>query len=389
MNKKKIIIALAIVVIAGGSFLFLKNKNQASKKQIDINPKEQKYTGPANKGNVSPITGVACDNWHRRTIAVMQPSDVPARPAAGFSEADMVIEMPAFTASVTRLMGVYGCNTPAEIGSLRSSRHDYIAIAKSLDSVFVSWGGSAFAHGLLNKGVIDNINELGGGGKAAPECFFRKEGFSRLEDSGYAKGEKLFECANKFNYRAETQFAGYPHQDEAAKDERPEGGHLRVAFAKPYDVEYDYDKETNTWLRTWADKQDFDRNNNKRLAPSNVVVMFAESEQIKLASDFSGLDDPWQYVTEEKEKQGLDFGGIGRYNNVQIGDPWFDKKDSGEAHYYMNGKEIIGTWKKDRKNADSKIFFYDQSGQEVAFVPGQIWVEILEPGQALKWVPTN
>jgi len=38
----------------------------------------------------------------------------------------------------------------------------------------------------------------------------------------------------------------------------------------------------------------------------------------------------------------------GRYNNVQLGDPWYDTGDSGEAYYYMNGQEIRGTWKKDR-----------------------------------------
>ena len=76
-----------------------------------------------------------------------------------------------------------------------------------------------------------------------------------------------------------------------------------------------------------------------------------------------------------------------QYNNVQLGDPWFDTSDSGEAFYYMNGKQETGTWKKDKSDAKNKLFFYDASGQEVQFVPGQIWVEILEPGQALKWVP--
>ena len=27
---------------------------------------------------------------------------------------------------------------------------------------------------------------------------------------------------------------------------------------------------------------------------------------------------------------------------------------------------------------------YDDKGEEVKFVPGQIWLEVLEPGQALK-----
>ena len=76
-----------------------------------------------------------------------------------------------------------------------------------------------------------------------------------------------------------------------------------------------------------------------------------------------------------------------QYNNVQIGDPWYDSSDNGKAFFYMNGQQIEGTWKKDKSKLDSKLFFYDNSGQEIQFVPGQIWVDVLEPAQKLDWQP--
>ncbi|MFZ1735515.1 MAG: DUF3048 C-terminal domain-containing protein, partial [Candidatus Moraniibacteriota bacterium] len=82
-----------------------------------------------------------------------------------------------------------------------------------------------------------------------------------------------------------------------------------------------------------------------------------------------------------------DYGGIGRYNNINMGDPWFDTKDSGDAFYYFNGKEYKGTWKKDKKSLESKLTFLDESGKEILFVPGQIWVDVMEPGQGIKWEP--
>ena len=157
----------------------------------------------------------------------------------------------------------------------------------------------------------------------------------------------------------EDKFSGYPHQEEAPLDKRPSGGHLRVGFAGPYAVDYDYDKATNTYLRTWNKVADVDANNNKRLAPKNVAVVIASSEQIE-----------------------------GQYNNVQIGDPQFDTVSEGDAYYYINGQEIKGRWKKDKSAWNTKLFMYDSNGQEVKFIPGQIWVEVLEPGQALKWTPT-
>lgn len=363
MSKtQKIIIAIIVAILIGGGIYFLTRPGgEKASKQINVGGKqgEPAYT-VANEGNVSPISGLQCENWNRRPIAVMQPADVPARPAAGFSDADMVIEMPCITASITRLMGVYVCGNPDDVGSMRSSRHDYIALAKGLDAIFVHWGGSHFAIDKLNQGVIDNMNCNNDGGKSAGQFCYRKTGMSRGVDSGYAKFAKIIEGAKEFGYRLENKFAGYPHQAEAPESERGNGGHLRVAFAGPYAAEYDYDKASNSYLRTWGNVQDTDRNNGKRNAPKNIVVMFATSEQIE-----------------------------GQYNNVQIGDPWYDTSDSGEAFYYMNGNEYKGTWKKDKSKLESKLFFYDQSGQEVKFVPGQIWVEILEPGQTLRWTPLS
>ncbi len=361
MSKaQKIIVAIIVVILIGGGIYFLtRSGGDKANKKINVGGKQEPTYTSANDGNVSPISGLSCADWNRRPVAVMQPSDVPARPAAGFSDADMVIEMPCITASITRLMGVYVCGNPDDVGSMRSSRHDYIALAKGLDAIFVHWGGSHFAIDKLNEGVIDNMNCNNDGGKSAGQFCYRKTGMSRGVDSGYAKFSKILEGAKEFGYRLENKFAGYPHQAEAPEGERGNGGHLRVAFAGPYAAEYDYDKASNSYLRTWGGLQDTDRNNGKRLAPKNIAVMIATSEQIE-----------------------------GQYNNVQIGDPWYDTSDSGEAFYYMNGKEYKGTWKKDRSKLESKLFFYDESGKEVKFVPGQIWVEILEPGQTLRWTPT-
>lgn len=359
-KKQKILIGLSAIVLAVVIGYFTSGRSwfrAKSGKQIQLNntPMSQE---PVNTGPVSPISGLPCENWNRRPIAVMQPADVSARPAAGFSDADMVFEMPVITASITRLMAVYVCGNPDDVGSMRSSRHDYIALAKGLDAIFVHWGGSHFAKEKLNEGVIDNMNCNNDGGKSAAQYCYRKEatGDMRGVDTGYAKFEKILEGAKAFGYRLENKFSGYVHQAEVPIDQRPTGGHLRVAFAGPFAVEYDYDRDSNSYLRTWGKVEDTDRNNKKRIAPKNIVVMIAKSEQVE-----------------------------GQYNNVQVGDPWYDESDSGEAYFYMNGQQHKGTWKKDKSRLDSKLFFYDESGAEIKFVQGQIWVDVLEPGQAMRW----
>ncbi len=389
MSKtKKIIIAAVVLALLGGGIYLIKKSRTNNIKQIDLNKKAAQNSGPANTGPVSPISGVSCDNWNKRPIAVMQPADPTARPAAGFSDADMVFEMPVFTNSNTRLMGVYLCNVPNEIGSIRSGRHDYIPLAKGLDAMYIHWGYSIFAESLLKQKIIDNINCL-----TTSYCTrWPKTGVMQLEDTGHITKDKIEQAMKDYNYSTEDKFAGYPHQDEAGIDQRPSGGDLRLAYPGKYGVNFDYDKASNTYLRTWDGTPDTDKNNGKRVAPKNIAVLVAQDNQIKLADEQSyidkGLMDPWSLVPKE-DQAGIDYNGVGRYNNLQLGDPWFDTTDSGDAYFYFNGQQVKGTWKKDKASLDSKLFFYDESGAEIKFVPGQIWVNVMEPGQGMKWTPSS
>lgn len=361
-NKQKVLVAIvAVAIVAAGSYFFLGSSKKEVKK-IDLKNQASEGFPLANEGPVSPISGLSCENWNQRPIAFMQPADVPARPLSGLSQADMVFEMSAVYGGITRLMGVYGCNRPEEIGSLRSARHDFVHIAKSLDAIYVHWGRADIEQfkEVLNSGIIDDMNCNNDAGRSAGQYCYRNLNLERGVDTGYAKFTEILEGIKTFEYRMEgNKFSGYPHQGEAPIDQRPNAGHLRVGYAKPYDAEYDYDKASNSYFRTWGGIADTDRNNKQRIAPKNVVVLIADAAPIKVGE---------QYV------------------NVQIGDPWYDTLDSGQAHYYFNGQQTEGTWKKDKSQIDSKLLFYDGNGQEVKFVPGQIWVDIIDSGQALKWV---
>jgi hypothetical protein len=256
-------------------------------------------------------------------------------------------------------MAVYQCNQPKEVGAVRSSRHDFLPIAKSLNAVYVHWGGSHFALDKVKEGILDNIDCTGAAGNGAgTDVCYRASGILKTEDSSRVNVAAAFARAKELGYGLENTFSGYPHQDEAAVDARPTSGHIRIGYPGVGEVEYYYDKDTNTWKRLWGNVADTDRNNGTRIAPKNVAVIFSRSEQIE-----------------------------GQYNNMQLGDPWYDQTDSGEAYYYMNGKETKGAWKKDKSSLASKMSFFDEAGNEIRFVPGQIWVNVVEPGTAFVWEP--
>jgi hypothetical protein len=291
------------------------------------------------KKDISPLNGLSCDNYNRRPIAVMLANDEVARPLSGLSEADMVFEMQVVEDSITRLMAVFVCNSPEDLGSIRSARHNFIPLAMGLDAIYAHWGGSHFALEKLNKGIADNIDAM----KNPYEAFFRKLGIS-APHNGFSTIEKLTASAGKLKYRLENNFEGYLHQISNSKSQNP-NTNVKINYAYPWNVEWEYDGEKNVYSRFRGGRAEIDKNNNQQIEAGNIVVMFAKSRPLE-----------------------------GQYNDVDV-------EGEGEIILYQNSEEIKGKWKKDRNNLKSKLYFFDESGQEVKFVPGQIWVEIIEPGK--------
>ena len=307
------------------------------------------------KKDISPLNGLSCDNYNRRPIAVMLANDEVARPLSGLSEADMVFEMQVVEDSITRLMAVFVCNSPEDLGSIRSARHNFIPLAMGLDAIYAHWGGSHFALEKLNKGIMDNIDAM----RNPYEAFFRKLGIS-APHNGFSTIEKLIASAGKLKYRLENNFEGYKHQAQNSKlfnynvITKSEATGLKIQnpnkkieinYAYPWNVEWRYDESKNSYLRFRKGEIEIDKNNNQQIEAENIVVMFAKSRPLE-----------------------------GQYNDVDV-------EGEGGIALYQNGEEIKGKWKKDRNNPKSKLYFLEESGQEVKFVPGQIWVEIIEPGK--------
>ena len=273
--------------------------------------------------------------------------DPVTRPLAGLSQADLVFEMPVITNSITRMIAVYVCYSPKEIGSLRSARHDFIPLMMGLDAVLAHWGGSHFAQDELNAGIMDNIDAL----KNPYNAFFQKKTI-RQPHNGFTSMERLINSAKKLGYRMENRFEGYPHMtiSQAEQIHSQQEKILRIGYSYPYNVSYQYDPATNSYLRWRTNKAEIDKNNGQQIRAKNVVIMRAFSRQI----------------------QGPD------YNDLDI-------EGKGDCQVYQNGLVIPCTWQKSKSDPSSKLYFLDENNQEILFVPGQIWIEIVEPHQKVSW----
>jgi len=341
-SKVKLILigVIVIALIAGGVLFFKKGNNvEISNNNNNNNQGDQKQEEIK---NLSPISGIECENYNRRPFAIMLASDEITRPLSGVGVADLVVEMPVITNGITRLMAVFQCESPDEIGSVRSARHDFIPLALGLDAIYGHWGGSHYALDKLNAGIIDNIDAL-----INPySAYFRKLGIE-APHNGFTSTDAFLNAAKKLNYNLQNNFSGYPHS-ENAKAKIEQNGKLKIDYAVP--VYFDYNHETNLYARWRNNKREIDKNNGNQVQASVVVVMRAQSTMIEPPS----------------------------YNDVEV-------EGSGNATIYQNGEEIQATWEKKGAYSTSKLTFYGNDGKEIKFTPGKIWIEIVEPSQNITW----
>lgn len=339
-KRKLFFIVVSIIVLAVAGILFWK-----SSKSVEINNSNQEPENKTEKKRgISSITGIECENYNQRPIAVMLAEDPITRPLSGVAAADLVIEMPVITGSITRMMAVFQCDLPDEIGSVRSARHDFIPLALGLDAIYVHWGGSHFALDKLDAGIIDNLDAL----KDPYAAFFRKSGIE-APHNGFTSAERILNGAKKFGYSLSDSFSGYLHLKDA-KAKIQQKGKLAVGYGGPYRVYYEYNPQTNSYKRWRAEQREVDKNNGNQVEASVVIVMRAESRMIEPPN----------------------------YNEVQI-------EGKGKAVVYQNGEEIEASWEKKGTYSNSKMTFFDENRKEIKFTPGKIWIEVVEPIQEVKW----
>lgn len=286
----------------------------------------------------SPLSGQPCINANRRPVAVMLASDYIARPLSGIGEADLVIELPVITGTMTRLMALFVCNDVPEIGSVRSARHDFIPLAKGWDAIYAHWGGSYLALDKLNRGVIDNLDAL-----PNPYGAFYRAGKKPAPHNGFTDISRLINAAKNLGYRLTNNFSGYSF---SSRQNNPQDGKLIIGYPGRLKVEYIYKGASGSYERWRGGEPEIDKNSGKIVEVKNVVLMRVVSRQID-----------------------------GQYNDIKL--------DGGEAEVFLAGEAVGGRWEKGSDNNPLK--FYNNDGQEISFVPGPIWIEGVEEGVGVEW----
>ena len=300
-----------------------------------------------------PLTGrlVTPAAAARHPIAIMIDDQFDARPQSGFNAASIVWQAPA-EGGIPRYMMIFQENIPTDVGPVRSSRYYYIAWASELRALYAHAGGSPQALDTLraqgNGQLVWNADEFRWGGS------FHRVGPPRFAPHNlFTSGANLRAIAKTVGARDGPIKWPWTFARDAVLGYRPIGGRIIVNY-QANTVRYDYDRKSNSYLRSvTGEKRQIDAATKRRVAPKNVIVM-------KMV--FGPLND------NNPKKHRLEARIIG----------------SGQAWISTNGITIAGTWKKTSTTSPTR--FFDRSGRPVVLTIGQTFVQVMKTTDSVSFV---
>lgn len=291
----------------------------------------------------SPLTGLEVKDQaatQRQLSAIMIENSPDSRPQSGVKEAGVVFEAIA-EGGITRFLTLHQEDRPGLIGPVRSLRPYYVDWLASFDAAVAHVGGSANALKEIRNGQYKDIDQFFNAGaywratdRYAPHNVYTN--FDKLDNLNQAKGF------------VSSSFTPWPRKFEATK-RAPNATKIDIDVSSPtFDVHYDYDSATNTYVRSHGTGAHSDRESGP-ITPKTVIVMKVPAHR--------GFEDGYR---EQMTTIGTD-----------------------KVYIFQDGTVTEGFWHKpDRKG---QIRFYDLMGRPIRLNAGQTWITVIAPEKEVKW----
>jgi Protein of unknown function (DUF3048) N-terminal domain/Protein of unknown function (DUF3048) C-terminal domain len=343
-------LALVVLVLSlSGLFLYFFQPNwfKVDFYKSETNPVVSKIT-------TTTATSTVCANCLRRRIdgvmvapefekaqlyAVMIDNFSTARPQAGLSAASLVYEAPA-EGGITRYLAIFSQDVaPSEIGPVRSARNYFLNWAKELGAIYVHVGGSPEALELAKNLGTNDLNQFYNGD------FFWRSNDRSAPHNVLTSGEKLTSY-QKIKSENILEFNSWQFKD-AATSTTSMVSKLNIKYSEGYNVYWQYQSETNSYLRYLDGTLHVDASG-QTITAKNVIVHLSSFK-----------------VTDDKLR-------------LEISSAL-----SGKALLCQDGICSMGSWKKNSTNARAK--YYDKNGGEFIFNAGVTWIEVTDDLQNVKY----
>lgn len=325
----------------------------------------------------SPLTGEVLSDASLATspvFCIQTPNGTDgARPQAGLNQAGVVFEAIA-EAGITRFAAIYQNPTSSVIGPIRSLRLYYLQWDTPFDCTIVHAGGADDALAAVRSGGYKDLSEN-------YTYMYRGTYGNRLWNNLFTTASYLKQFASDYGYST-SNVKGFTRQTpEQAKKSQIDSqisqkleittptdqntstlsasvSHIELNFGSwpSFNLIYDYNSETNSYNRAYANGNDHEiyKCGDEDLGeknPEDVCSLNQLSPSVVIA-----------IIVEERKASDNYHEDI-----TTIG--------SGTAYIFQNGTATKGTWAK--ASVDEQIKFTDESGAEIALIPGQTWVSAI------------
>ncbi len=339
-------------------------------KLLNIDPAEAKTESCPLNGKLYTVQ--EREAWEKkRPLAVMIENSIDARPQSGLSQADVVFEALS-EGGVTRFMALFYCDAQAYdvvIAPVRSARTYFVDWASGFNyPMYVHVGGANIPGPANALGQIadygwsleNDMNQFSIGYPTFVRNNNRLGKEVATEHTMETTSEALWKIAAKREWtniaperRLGRKMVGgddwkETYQGWQFQDEVPVVGdtaNIKYEFwdgFSQYGVEWQYDKESNSYKRVMAGEPHLDLNTGEQIQASNVVILFTNEK---------GPIDELKHML---------YTTIGK----------------GNALIFKNGEVVKGTWSK--KSREGELQFFDRKGNDLEFARGLTWISVLK-----------
>lgn len=342
--KKKITIVMIVLLIIGCMIFFCikgKEKNN-SKSNIGNNQNAQSESEVQEEDTirVGKVDIINIDSKTRPYAIVVNNTPVAVKVQTGLNKAYLVYEIPT-EGNTSRLMALYkDVDEDLTVGTIRSSRHNFIDYALESDAIYVHYGWSHYAEDDEKGGTINYINGL------FDKPFWRNNP-ERLasEHTAYTSINKLKQTANEKGFKQEsdkTILLNYNTEDvnlSNTTDNKVANKVIIPYGEKPNVTTFIYDETSKMYNRQENGINCIDHDTKEQVNTKNIIVQ---------KIDYSKCSDNYYW------------------NLKTVG--------SGTGYFITNGYAVPITWEKDSRAGKTKYYYED--GKEIEVSDGRTYIEL-------------
>jgi hypothetical protein len=312
--------------------------------------------------DVNPLTGLKGGEvkLNRRPIAIKIPNaPASARPQSGLSLADVVFEHEA-EAYLTRFTAIYYGNDVETLGPVRSVRLVDSELVPIMKSMLVASGGHPAVKIRMTEG---KLWAQGYTRVICPEEPFLGDGgtLTRIDDPDklfeltmYTDTGSLWDLTEERGVNQRPDFGGM----WVFANESPDGGvratRLKVTYkAGVSEAEYVYDPESQAYRRFDVGEPLVDALTDQQIAPTNVLVLYANHVDTDILADAHDPNHPWYAVS------------------IQL---W----GQGPGKLMRDGQVYDITWIRETPQQENdRLVLVDDQGEQIPLRPGTTWVQLV------------